>query len=108
MKENQSTNYPALYTLVVVFFFWGFITAGNSVFIPFCKNYFHLGQFQSQLIEFAFYSGYYIGALLLFIFSTVSGNDIVGLWEYKKSIIFGLVDSAFGAWATNVAVEVDI
>ena len=65
--ENKliKTNYPALYTLIIVFFFWGFIAAGNSVFIPFCKNYFHLDQFQSQLIDFAFYTAYYLGALLL-------------------------------------------
>ena len=36
------TNYGALGTLVTVFFFWGFIAAGNSVFIPFCKYYFKL------------------------------------------------------------------
>ncbi|MFM7586645.1 MAG: MFS transporter, partial [Bacteroidota bacterium] len=56
----------ALTTLVVVFFFWGFIAAGNSVFIPFCKHFFRLDQFQSQLIDFAFYTAYYVGALGLF------------------------------------------
>ena len=40
--EQKPTNYSALTTLVTVFFFWGFIAAGNSVFIPFCKNYFKL------------------------------------------------------------------
>ena len=64
---GTKTNYSALTTLTTVFFFWGFIAAGNSVFIPFCKHYFHLDQFQSQLIDFAFYLAYYIGALLLFI-----------------------------------------
>ncbi|MGO3307465.1 MAG: MFS transporter, partial [Sphingobacterium sp.] len=108
MKENQSTNYPALYTLVVVFFFWGFIAAGNSVFIPFCKNYFQLDQFQSQLIDFAFYSAYYLGALLLFIFSTISGKDLVGKWGYKRSIIYGLLFSALGATAMIIAVEVNV
>ena len=44
------TNYGALSTLVTVFFFWGFIAAGNSVFIPFCKHFFNLDQFQSQLM----------------------------------------------------------
>ena len=39
-KEEIPTNYGALGTLVSVFFFWGFIAAGNSVFIPFCKHYF--------------------------------------------------------------------
>jgi len=109
MSNNQTkTNYPALYTLIVVFFFWGFIAAGNSVFIPFCKNYFHLDQFQSQLIDFAFYSAYYIGALLLFIFGTLSGKDLVGKWGYKKSIVYGLLFSALGAAAMIIAVEVNV
>jgi len=104
----KETNYPALYTLIVVFFFWGFIAAGNSIFIPFCKNYFHLDQFQSQLIDFAFYTAYYIGALLLFIFSAFSGKDIVGKWGYKKSIVYGLLFSALGAGAMIIAVEVNL
>ena len=107
-NQQTNTNYPALYTLIVVFFFWGFIAAGNSVFIPFCKNYFHLDQFQSQLIDFAFYTAYYIGALLLFIFGTLSGKDLVGKWGYKKSIVYGLLFSALGAAAMIVAVEVNI
>ncbi|MEI9934560.1 MAG: hypothetical protein WDM71_06835 [Ferruginibacter sp.] len=53
-KELIPTNYGALGTLVTVFFFWGFIAAGNSVFIPFCKHHFNLDQFQSQLVDFAF------------------------------------------------------
>jgi len=106
--KNKPTNYPALYTLIVVFFFWGFIAAGNSIFIPFCKNYFHLDQFQSQLIDFAFYSAYYVGALALFIYGNMSGKDIVGRWGYKKSIVYGLLFSALGAAAMIIAVEVNI
>ena len=108
MENNQiKTNYPALYTLIVVFFFWGFIAAGNSIFIPFCKHYFHLDQFQSQLVDFAFYTAYYVGALLLFIFSSTSGKDLVGKWGYKKSIVYGLLFSALGAGAMIVAVEIN-
>ncbi|MDR0230016.1 MAG: MFS transporter [Flavobacteriaceae bacterium] len=102
------TNYPALYTLVTVFFFWGFFGAGNSIFIPFCKAYFHLDQFQSQLIDFAFYTAYYSGALILFLASTLKGRDIVTNYGYKKSIVFGLLFSAVGAglmiWAVNVSI----
>ena len=106
--ENQKTNYPALYTLITVFFFWGFIAAGNSIFIPFCKSYFELDQFQSQLIDFAFYTAYYIGALLLFAFGNNSGKDIVGKWGYKKSIVYGLLFSALGAGAMIIAVEANL
>ena len=99
------TNYGALGTLVTVFFFWGFIAAGNSVFIPFCKHYFHLDQFQSQLIDFAFYTAYYIGALGLFAYGAFGGKDLVGKWGYKKSIVYGLLFSALGAAAMIIAVN---
>lgn len=99
------TNYGALSTLVSVFFFWGFIAAGNSVFIPFCKHYFQLDQFQSQLIDFAFYLAYYVGALVLFAYGAFGGNDLVAKWGYKKSIVYGLLFSALGAIAMIIAVN---
>lgn len=101
----QPTNYGALSTLVVVFFFWGFIAAGNSVFIPFCKHYFNLDQFQSQLIDFAFYLAYYIGALALFAYGSFGGKDLVAKWGYKRSIVYGLLFSALGAVAMIIAVN---
>lgn len=109
MSTNQvKTNYPALYTLITVFFFWGFIAAGNSIFIPFCKHKFALDQFQSQLIDFAFYTAYYLGALLLFAYGALNGKDIVGKWGYKKSIVYGLLFSALGAGAMIIAVQANI
>ena len=91
------TNNPALATLVSVFFFWGFIAASNGVFIPFCKTYFNIDQFQSQLVDFAFYGAYYIGALMLFVISSQSKKDIFNNWGYKKGIIYGLLISTVGA-----------
>ncbi|HEX6191694.1 MAG TPA: MFS transporter [Chitinophagaceae bacterium] len=104
-QTKQPTNYGALGTLVTVFFFWGFIAAGNSVFIPFCKHYFSLDQFQSQLIDFAFYTAYYVGALVLFAYGAFGGKDLVGKWGFKRSIVYGLLFSAFGAAAMIVAVN---
>lgn len=106
--KQTATNYPALYTLITVFFFWGFIAAGNSIFIPFCKSYFSLDQFQSQLIDFAFYTAYYLGALLLFAFGALNGKDLVGQWGYKRSIVYGLLFSALGAAAMIVAVQANV
>ena len=106
--ETTKTNYPALYTLITVFFFWGFIAAGNSIFIPFCKSYFSLDQFQSQLIDFAFYTAYYLGALLLFAFGALNGKDLVSKWGYKRSIVYGLLFSALGAAAMIVAVQANV
>ncbi|MDM1407581.1 MFS transporter [Myroides sp. DF42-4-2] len=102
------TNYPALYTLVTVFFFWGFFAAGNSIFIPFCKAFFNLDQFQSQLIDFSFYTAYYFGALLLFILSAWKKRDIVSNWGYKRSIVYGLLFSTVGAVAMIWAVQISV
>lgn len=104
-SEQTKTNYPALYTLITVFFFWGFIGASNGVFIPFCKAKFGLDQFQSQLIDFAFYGAYYMGALLLFVFSTLIRKDILNSWGFKKGIINGLLISTVGAVTMIFAVQ---
>ena len=93
--KNQ--NNSALFTLITVFFFWGFFGASNGVFIPFCKTYFQIDQFQAQLVEFAFYGAYFIGALILFVWSSYSKKDILNNWGYKKGIIYGLIISIFGA-----------
>ena len=93
--KNQ--NNSALFTLITVFFFWGFFGASNGVFIPFCKTYFQIDQFQAQLVEFAFYGAYFIGALFLFVWSSYSKKDILNNWGYKKGIIYGLIISIFGA-----------
>ena len=65
---TNKNNNSALATLVTVFFFWGFIAASNGVFIPFCKTYFNIDQFQSQLVDFAFYGAYYFGASIVICF----------------------------------------
>ncbi|MFK7833470.1 MAG: MFS transporter [Winogradskyella sp.] len=95
--SNQN-NKSALATLCTVFFFWGFIAASNSVFIPFCKTYFNIDQFQSQLVDFAFYGAYYIGALALFVTSSIIKRDILNNWGYKNGIVYGLLLSAIGAF----------
>ena len=62
---SEKTNYKqALGTLVTVFFFWGFIAASNDVFIPFCKTYFQIDQFESQLVHFPFYGAQKTGNLI--------------------------------------------
>ena len=94
---STKNNNSALTTLVTVFFFWGFIAASNGVFIPFCKTYFNIDQFQSQLVDFAFYGAYYFGALLLFVISSAVKKDILNSWGYKNGIVYGLLISALGA-----------
>ncbi|MHC5201779.1 MFS transporter [Myroides sp. LJL119] len=107
-QEHIKTNYPGLYTLIIVFFFWGFFAASNSIFIPFCKDFFHLDQFQSQLIDFSFYTAYYLGALGMFLFASITKVDLVSKWGYKNSIVYGLLFSVLGAVSMVIAVQVSI
>lgn len=92
----KSGNSPFV-AIVTVFFFWGFLAASNGIFIPFCKTHFSLTQFQSQLIDSAFYGAYFIGSLLLYIFSLQLNNDIINKIGYKKTIVYGLAISILGA-----------
>jgi len=98
-QPKQTTNNGALFTLVIVFFFWGFIAASNSIFIPFCRTHFKLDQFQSQLIGSAFYVAYFVGSLILYLSSSVLGYDILNKIGYKRGIIYGLLISVVGALA---------
>jgi FHS family L-fucose permease-like MFS transporter len=96
-QPTKPTNYGALSTLVIVFFFWGFIAASNSILIPFCKTHFSLTQFESQLLGSAFYIAYFVGSLVLFLISNFLGKDIVNRIGYKRGIIYGLLISVLGA-----------
>ncbi|HVU96211.1 MAG TPA: hypothetical protein VHE34_13365 [Puia sp.] len=96
-NQKQPTNTGALATLVLVFFFWGFIAASQSIFIPFCKHNFSLTQFESQLLGSAFYGAYFIGSLALYIISSLVKYDILNRIGYKKGIIYGIWISVAGA-----------
>ena len=109
MENNQSktssSSSSSLVALLSVFFFWGFLAASNGIFIPFCKTHFNLSQFQSQLIDSAFYGAYFIGSLLLYIFSLQFNRDIINHSGYKKTIIYGLLISIIGALTMIPAVN---
>jgi len=97
IQTKQPTNTGALATLVLVFFFWGFIAASQSIFIPFCRHNFSLTQFESQLLGSAFYGAYFIGSLALYLISSVLKYDILNRLGYKKGIIYGIWISVVGA-----------
>lgn len=93
--HTTSSNRP-LITLISVFFFWGFIAASNNVLIGMFKHNFTLSQFQSQLVDTAFFAAYFVGSLIYF-FISVSNGDPLNRIGYKNGLISGLVLSALGA-----------
>ena len=92
----QKTNYSAFGTLIVIFFFWGFVAASNSILIPVFKKALTLTQLQSQLIEFAFYVAYTVGSLIYFSISGVLKQDILNKIGYRNGLALGLLISAAG------------
>ncbi|MEY3351138.1 MAG: hypothetical protein RIQ50_1249 [Bacteroidota bacterium] len=101
---NQQTKWSQFGVLITVFFFWGFVAASNSIFIPFCKKFFHLDQIQSQLVGSAFYGAYFYGSLLLYLYSAISGTDLLNKVGYKLGIVYGLLISVVGAIALALIV----
>ena len=92
----KNTNYGAFGTLVLIFFFWGFVAASNDILIPVFKKALNLSQLQSQLISFAFYVAYTVGSILYFLISAILKQDILNKIGYRNGLALGLVISALG------------
>src|SRR5579872_3611616 len=88
-SETAATNRVALAVLTTLFFMWGFLTALNDILVPHLKGIFDLNYAEVMLIQFAFFSAY-------FIFSLPSGKliDHIG---YKKTMVAGLFTMGLGA-----------
>jgi FHS family L-fucose permease-like MFS transporter len=72
-----------------LFFAWGFLTCLNDILIPHLKNIFDLNYTEVMLVQFAFFSSY-------FLFSMPAGRIIEWI-GYKRAMIAGLLTMAAGA-----------
>lgn len=72
-----------------LFFAWGFLTCLNDILIPHLKNIFDLNYAEVLLVQFAFFSSY-------FVFSMPSGKIIEWI-GYQRSMVVGLLTMATGA-----------
>ena len=86
----------SLWVVLSIYFFWGFVAASNTVLIGTFKTHFKLTQFQSQLVDMAFYAAYFSGSLIYFFYSRYKG-DLLNKMGYKKGLVFGLLISALGS-----------
>jgi len=97
MTDNQPKIFrTAFINLTILFFMWGFMTALNDILIPYLRESFELTHTKAMLIQFAFFTSYFIGSLIYFIISVVKGDPINKL-GYKMGIILGLIISGIGA-----------
>lgn len=84
-----STNKAALAMMTTLFFMWGFLTVLNDILVPHLKAIFELNYFKVMLIQFAFFSSYFIFAL--------PWGKVIDWIGYQKTMVAGLLTMALGA-----------
>jgi FHS family L-fucose permease-like MFS transporter len=84
-------------SVTVLFFMWGFITSLNDVLIPFLKNVYSLSHFEANIVQFAFFGAYFVGAFIFFLFS-LKGKDPITKIGYKNTLIIGLIIAAIACF----------
>jgi FHS family L-fucose permease-like MFS transporter len=95
-RENISSVTPVqnytrpLAIVTALFFMWGFLTCLNDILIPHLKAIFELSYAKVMLIQFAFFSAY-------FLFS-VPWSRVVNTIGYKTTMVVGLLTMAVGAF----------
>ena len=84
-------NYSRPLTIVTtLFFMWGFLTCLNDILVPHLKSIFDLSYARVMLVQFAFFSAY-------FLFS-VPWSKIVNTIGYQRTMVIGLLTMACGAF----------
>ena len=87
---TQKTDVRAMSIATMLFFMWGFLTCLNDILIPHLKGIFDLNYAQAMLVQFCFFSSY-------FIFALPSGK-LVEWVGYKQAMVVGLLVMAAGAF----------
>jgi FHS family L-fucose permease-like MFS transporter len=76
--------------VTTLFFMWGFLTSLNDILVPHLKSIFDLSYTRAMLVQFAFFSAY-------FLFSW-PWSKIVNIIGYQKSMVAGLLTMTGGAF----------
>jgi MFS transporter, FHS family, L-fucose permease len=88
---SGTPNYTRPLAIVTtLFFMWGFLTCLNDILVPHLKSIFELSYARVMLVQFAFFSAY-------FLFS-VPWSKIVNTIGYQKTMVVGLLTMAVGAF----------
>src|SRR5580693_5042170 len=88
---SADTNYTRpLIIVTTLFFMWGFLTCLNDILVPHLKSIFDLSYSRAMLIQFAFFSAY-------FLFS-VPWSKVVNVIGYQRTMVAGLLTMAAGAF----------
>lgn len=95
-NNNNTREYRKPFiTITLLFFLWGFITVMNDVLIPYLKADFKLSYFQAGLVQFAFFSAFFLVSLVYYLVSLSKGDPINKL-GYKTGVIIALIICGVG------------
>ena len=75
--------------VTTLFFMWGFLTCMNDILVPHLKATFELGYAQVMLVQFAFFSAYFLFSL--------PWSRVVARIGYQRTMVAGLLGMAVGA-----------
>src|ERR1700741_3503617 len=90
-KSAPSQDYARPLAIVTtLFFMWGFLTCLNDILVPHLKSIFDLSYARVMLVQFAFFSAY-------FLFS-IPWSKIVNAIGYQRAMVAGLLCMAVGAF----------
>src|SRR5882762_7163681 len=81
--QNYSRPLSILTTL---FFMWGFVTSLNDILVPHLKSIFDLSYTRVMLIQFAFFSAYFLFSL--------PWSKIMTIIGYQRTMVVGLLTMA--------------
>ena len=76
--------------VTTLFFMWGFLTSLNDILVPHLKSIFDLSYTRAMLVQFAFFSAY-------FLFS-VPWSKAVNVIGYQRTMVAGLLTMSTGAF----------
>src|ERR1700759_226328 len=85
--DVKTSSAPANYgkplaVVTTLFFMWGFLTCLNDILVPHLKSIFELGYAQVMLIQFSFFSAYFLFSL--------PWSRVVNRIGYQKTMVAGL------------------
>jgi len=86
----QNAYARPLTIVTTLFFMWGFLTCLNDILVPHLKSIFDLSYAKVMLVQFAFFSAY-------FLFS-IPWAKVVKVIGYQKTMVTGLLTMAVGAF----------
>src|SRR5690242_16244129 len=83
-------NYrPALALLASLFFMWGFITVINDTLLPHLKSVFELNYFQTTLVQWIWFVGYFV--------ASIPAAKLIERIGYQRALVVGLTIMAVGS-----------